>query len=104
MATQQSGSDKKHGVRRLSDRGLGELSLLFGLIGVAGVGVPMIWRDEKLIGAAFVLLGAIGFVIFAFFSIIRAYKERGIKLGLALAMVGTFLIVSGGIVGLVGAF
>ncbi len=100
MATQQNSSGRNHMFMRLSDRGLGELGLLFGLIGIAGVGVPMIWPDEKLIGAAFFLLGAIGFFIVAFFSFIRACRERGVKLGLALAIVGTFLIVLGGIVGL----
>jgi hypothetical protein len=89
---------------RLSDRGLGELGLLFGLIGVAGVGVPVIWPDEKGVGIAFVLLGGIGFIVVAIFAFIRVCRERGVKLGLALAMIGTFLIVLGGIVGMVGAF
>jgi len=50
MATQQNSTEKKYRLMRLTDRGLGELGLLFGLIGVAGVGVPMIWPDEKGIG------------------------------------------------------
>src|ERR1700739_3785194 len=104
MAIQQNDADKKYGLMRLSDRGLGELGLLFALISVAGVGVPMIWPDEKGIAIAFVLLGGAGFVVIAVFAFLRVCRERGVKLGLALAMIGTFLIVLGGIVGMIGAF
>ena len=45
----------------VSDRALAELGVMFGLISIAGVGVPMIWPDGKLIGAIFVLFGGGGF-------------------------------------------
>lgn len=88
----------------LSDRTLAELGVMFGLISIAGVGVPMIWPDEKVIGAIFVLFGAGGFVIVAILMAIRIFRERGAKLGMSLAVVGTFLIIFGGIIGMLGAF
>jgi hypothetical protein len=88
----------------LSDRALAELGTLFGLISIAGVGVPMIWPDEKLIGTIFLIFGGGGFVIVAVFAVIRICRERGAKLGTSLAVVGALLIILGSVIGLIGAF
>jgi hypothetical protein len=48
---------------RLSDRLLAEFGLVFALISIAGVGVPMIWPDEKFVGAIFIAFGGLGLVL-----------------------------------------
>jgi hypothetical protein len=87
-----------------SDRALAEMGLFFALVSIAGVGVPMIWPDEKVLGIAFLAVGMIGCVLVATLWVVRFCRARGVRLGTVLASIGTILIIMGGIVGLIGAF
>lgn len=87
-----------------SDRTLGELGLLFGLLGIAGVGVPMIWPDQKDIGILFIVVGVLGFAVVLALMIIRVVVSKKVTFAMILMMIGTFMIVGGTIVGLIGAF
>jgi hypothetical protein len=87
-----------------SDRALTELGLFFALLGIAGVGVPMIWPDQRAIGILFFVVGVGGCIVVAILSLVRLILSKKARLGTVLASIGTILIIAGTIIGLVGAF
>lgn len=87
-----------------SDRALAELGLFFGLLSIAGVGVPMIWPERRAIGILFFVIGIAGCVVVATFSLIRIVRSKRARLGTILTSIGTILLIAGTIIGLIGAF
>jgi hypothetical protein len=87
-----------------SDRALTEGGAVFSLIGIAGVGVPMLWPDERALGIAFIVFGFGGALLIASLAIKRILARSGIKPAMILVSVGTSLILIGSLVGLIGAF
>jgi hypothetical protein len=81
-----------------SDRALAEFGLGFGLVSIAGVGVPMIWPDEKILGICFLSVG-IGFLLVLALAIKRICVQRGIPLSIALVYIGISLMLLGAAVG-----
>lgn len=87
-----------------SDRTLTELGLFFALLGIAGIGVPMIWPDQKIVGILFFVVGVVGCIGIVVFSVARLVYSKRVRLSTILMSLGTVLIIVGAIVGLFGAF
>jgi hypothetical protein len=85
-----------------SDRALAEFGLGFGLVGIAGVGVPMIWPDEKILGICFLAVGGIGFLLVLALAIKRICVQRGIPLSITLVYIGISLMFLGAFIGTIG--
>jgi hypothetical protein len=59
-----------------SDRTLGELGVVFGLASIGGVGIPMIWPDNRTLGIVIMLIGFGGAAIAATLAAIRIFRAR----------------------------
>jgi len=93
-------------MRGLSDRRLAEfsivLSVCFFFVGVAGVGVTIIWPDQKGLGIAVLIAAAVCFAP-ALAITIATYRGRRLSMGMTMVWAGMALILCGAVLGMVGA-